>query len=238
MNIDEKYIKKITGFGIKAVKHCASTFDEIGDNDVIIALSQKRGVGRGDHEFFSPPGGIYIVMRERGLGIDPHTLTPIVGLAVHDTVRAALGLKTSLKWVNDVIYNGKKVCGILCRSPRRGEYLIGIGVNYATSEREFEREGLSEAGSLNAPIDKATLFCADLIKRIHVYSLKPFDAARYNSLCETVGKNITFTRDGVKVNGFAAGVESDGTLLVKIGMATVAVDAGEVSIIREDTKKQ
>ncbi len=233
MTINSEYIRKLTGFKVYAVKRCNATFDDIGENDAIIALSQNHGAGRGDHTFYSPPGGLYIVMRERGLSIDPHTLTPAVGLAVHDTVKSVLGVETRLKWVNDVMLGNKKICGILCRSPRRAEYLIGMGINYATDIAALMKAGLTEAGTLNAPEKLATEFCAQLIRNVHLAALSPFDYVRYNDLCDTVGKMISFTQNGITVQGFAEGIETDGTLIVRIGKATVAVDAGEVSIVRE-----
>ena len=47
-----------------------------------------------------------------------------------------------------------------------------------------------------------------------------------------VGKNVTFIHNGINVQGFAESVAPDGSLIVRIGNATVAVDAGEVSIVR------
>lgn len=234
MFIDEKFLRRATGLNVDVEKYCVSTFDEIGDYDAIVALSQKHGSGRGDHFFHSPKGGIYLVMRETGLNIDAHTLTPAVGLAVHDSVKTVLGRDVGLKWVNDVMYDGKKICGILIRSPRRGEYLIGVGVNYATSPAELEKAGLSDvATSLGAPEDKATAFTADLMRRIHLATLAPFDHVRYGKLCVTLGKTVCFNKNGVNIRGYAESIERDGTLLVRIGMATVAVDAGEVSLVRE-----
>ena len=233
MVIDKHYIKKATGLKILSVRSCKSTFNELGDNDVIIAQSQVFGEGRGDHKFFSPPGGLYIVMREVGLNINAHTLTPAVGLAAHDTIKAVSGIDTTLKWVNDVMFGGKKAAGILVKCPRRGEYLIGIGINYATDIRDLELAGVEGAATLNANECRATEFCTDLIKRIHAATLMPFDYKRYNALCDTVNKTVSFMRGDVKVQGHAEHVEKDGSLIVRIGMATVAVDAGEVSIIRE-----
>lgn len=239
MTLDAKYIRKVTGFRTLCVKSCGSTFDELGTYDAIIARSQKHGAGRGDHTFHSPLGGVYVVMRESSLAVDPHTLTPSVGLAVHDTIKSVLGIDTRLKWVNDVMtIDGKKVCGILCRSPRRGEYLIGMGINYATTKFALENAGLDNAATLNAPEDKVNLFCAELIKRTHLAALSTFDHARYNALCNTVGKDVSFVQNGIKVQGHAERVETDGTLIVRIGMATLAVDAGEVSIIREEQSKK
>ena len=236
MVIDQKYIKKTTGLKVLSVRSCKSTFNELGNNYVIIAQAQTYGEGRGDHKFFSPPGGLYIVMREIGLNINAHTLTPAVGLAAHDTIKAVCGIDTTLKWVNDVMYGGKKAAGILVKCPRRGEYLIGIGINYATDQRDLELAGIDGATTLNANECRATEFCTDLIKRIHAATLLPFDYKRYNALCDTINKTVSFMRGDIKVQGYAERIERDGSLIVKIGKASVAVDAGEVSIVREVTE--
>ncbi len=234
MLLNEKFIRLHTGMNIKIVQSCISTFDEIGKNDAIIALSQKNGVGRGDHVFYSPPGGLYIVMRLQGVYINPHTLTPAVGLAVHDTVQSLLGMQTSLKWVNDVMYKNKKAAGILCKSPRKAEYLVGVGINYATPTIELVRAKLNDVAiSLQAPESRATGFVTGLLTQIRRASIATFDHARYSKLCINIGKQVGFIYNGVKVQGFADRIEADGTLIVRIGNAEIAVDAGEVSIIRE-----
>lgn len=234
MKLDEKFIRLHTGLNIKIVEACDSTFDEIGKSDAIIALSQKNGEGRGDHTFFSPSGGLYIVMRVMGLYIDPHTLTPAVGLAVHDAIATILGIQTGVKWVNDIMYNGKKVVGILCKCPRKAEYLVGVGINYRTPPKEFEKAGIAEtACALDAPESRASAFVTGMINRIKRATLATFDSERYSALCVNVGKTVEFTYNGTRVRGFAESVSPDGSLIVRIGAATVAVDAGEVSIIRE-----
>lgn len=234
MILNEKFIRQHTGLNIKIADRCVSTFAEIGKYDAIIALNQQRGEGRGDHSFHSPTGGIYIVMRVMGMYIDAHTLTPSVGLAVHDAILSMLGIHTELKWVNDVMYNGKKAVGILVKCPRKAEYLIGVGINYSTSPSEFSAAGLAEvAVSLDAPESRASAFVTALINRIRRATLASFDNERYAALCVNVGKTVQFTYNGTRVQGFAESVAPDGSLIVRIGNATVAVDAGEVSLIRE-----
>ncbi|MCH5153822.1 MAG: biotin--[acetyl-CoA-carboxylase] ligase [Clostridiales bacterium] len=232
MFLDKKHICRHTGLNVNIVDSCASTFDEIGAYDAIIAMSQTNGRGRGDHTFFCPDGGLYIVMRVQGVYINAHTLTPAVALAVRDTIKAVLGLDTRIKWVNDIYYQGKKAVGILCKSVRKAEYLIGIGINYATPQKEFEKAGLGDiAISLEAPEKKATAFVTGLLNMIKRATIATFDSVRYGKLCINVGKDVEFLHDGMTVRGFAEKIDDDGSLIVRIGSATVAVDAGEVSIV-------
>ena len=233
MILNEKFIRRHTGLNVNIVKSCVSTFDEIGSYDAIIAQSQTNGVGRGDHTFFCPDGGLYIVMRLQGVYINPHTLTPAVALATRDTIKAVLGLDTRIKWVNDIYYKGKKAVGILCKCVRKAEYLVGLGINYATSPQEFEKAGLGDiAISLEEPESKATAFVTGLLNMIKRAGLATFDSARYGKLCMNIGNYVEFLHDGMTVRGFAEKIDDDGSLIVRIGSATVAVDAGEVSIVR------
>lgn len=237
MILSEKFIRQHTGLNVNIVQECDSTFDEIGDYDAIIALRQKNGEGRGDHTFFCPDGGLYIVMRVQGVYIDPHTLTPAVGLALHDTIEGVLGIDTQIKWVNDIYYFGKKVAGILCKTVRKAEYLVGIGINYSTDLKELEDAGLGDiATTLDAPPSRASAFVTGLLRMIKRATLATFDNHKYSRLCINIGNNVEFIHDGVKVQGFAESVGPDGSLIVRIGTATVAVDAGEVSILNNVTE--
>lgn len=234
MILNEKFIKLHTGRNVKIVDTCVSTFDEIGKFDAIIAKSQTNGIGRGNHTFASPPGGLYIVMRLMGVYIDRHTLTPAVGLAVHDTIYTMLGLQTDVKWVNDILYKNKKAVGILCKCPRKAEYLVGIGINYSTPQAELDKAGLGDiAISLDAPESRASAFVTGLINQVRRATIATFDNERYSKLCVNVGNTVEFYYNGTRVRGFAEKVDADGSLIVRIGNATVAVDAGEVSIIRK-----
>lgn len=232
MILNEKFINLHTGLNVKVVQSCRSTFDEIGKYDAIIAQKQTEGVGRGDKSYFCPDGGLYIVMRVQGVFVNPHTLTPAVGLAVHDTIQAILGLETQIKWVNDIMYNYQKVAGILCKCVRKAEYLVGVGINYATDQAVLEKAGLSDATSLQAPESRATAFVTGLLRQIRRAAIATFDNERYSRLCMNVCKTVGFTYNGVYVEGYAESVSPDGSLIVRIGNATVAVDAGEVSIMR------
>lgn len=237
MKLDEKYLCRHSGLKVKVAQSVTTTFDAIGNNDCIVALKQTRGIGRGDHTFHSPHGGVYLGMRLRGLSINAHTLTPAIGLAVHEVILRMFNIETSLKWINDVYLGDKKICGILVKSPIKAEYIVGIGINYATPQSEFIRVGLQNtAGSLNAPQELATQFVAELIAAIRRAALSVFDCAAYSAHCSTIGKNIRFIRDGVTVEGYAERVEQDGTLIVRIGSATVAVDSGEISHLDQHEK--
>src|ERR1700709_2730143 len=84
---------------------------------VVHADEQITGRGRLSHTWFSPPGNLYvsIVLRTGQPAARAAELSFLAALAVADTVEALLprGIRTMLKWPNDVLVNGAKIAGIL-----------------------------------------------------------------------------------------------------------------------------
>ena len=118
--------------------------------DVFTADFQTAGRGRLDHKWLSPPGTnlmMSIVLPVAGLPPEQvATLPLVVGLAIVRAIsRIAPGATPALKWPNDVLIKGRKVCGILCE--RNGDNVIaGIGVN--VKQQEFPPELAERAASL------------------------------------------------------------------------------------------
>ena len=100
---------------------------------VVIAGEQTGGRGRLKRAWFTPPGNIAlsIVLYPELNGL-PY-LIMIASLAVARAIEALTGLKTQIKWPNDVLISGKKVCGILVESgANKGKVafaIVGIGIN-------------------------------------------------------------------------------------------------------------
>jgi len=101
----------------------------------VLAARQSAGRGRQGRSFLSPAGGIYlsVVLRPR---VPPELLplvTPLAAVAVCRAVRRQTGADCRIKWVNDVLLGGKKVCGILTEG-EGGAAVCGIGVNLCPPE--------------------------------------------------------------------------------------------------------
>ena len=85
------------------------------DGTAVIAASQTAGRGRSGRGFLSPEGGLYLSVLLRP-DVEPErlpTLTPVAAVAVCRAVGAVCGLSCGIKWPNDVLLGGKKICGIL-----------------------------------------------------------------------------------------------------------------------------
>ena len=101
---------------------------------VVIARRQTGGRGRLGRRFESPEGGLYLSILTSRLapGEQVYALTPAAALAVRRAVLRTFGLACAVKYPNDLILEGRKVCGILCESltlPDRFAVVIGVGVN-------------------------------------------------------------------------------------------------------------
>lgn len=105
----------------------------------VAAERQTAGRGRLDRRFFSPPGGLYFstVLRTRLTPAQYGAITPFAAVAVSRALSRVCGVTPEIKWVNDLLLGGKKICGILAESgtDRKGEpfVILGIGINTGTA---------------------------------------------------------------------------------------------------------
>lgn len=129
---------------------------------LFLAEHQTAGRGRQGRSFYSPSSvGLYlsvIVVPPGGIQ-DPALITATAALAVCQALRQVYGIEASIKWVNDIIHQGKKICGILTEGvadQTQGNIpaaIIGIGVNVAQSMKGFPQELEGIAGTVLPPGD-------------------------------------------------------------------------------------
>lgn len=105
------------------------------NGDACVALSQDGGRGRLGRSFFSPEGGIYASVYVEP-DIPPERMPVVSAIAAVQVCRALErhGITVGIKWINDIILNGKKLGGILCEGIVDKEYhikgvVIGVGLN-------------------------------------------------------------------------------------------------------------
>jgi BirA family transcriptional regulator, biotin operon repressor / biotin---[acetyl-CoA-carboxylase] ligase len=138
----------------------------------IAAESQTLGRGRGGNRWFSPPSaGLWFsaVLRPDFDGERIPWMTQAAGLAASRGIERSTGIRTLLKWPNDLHFEGKKVAGILTESVSCGPEVaavVGIGIDVNVPARGFPPELAPVATSLRAaagaPLDRAALLDAIL----------------------------------------------------------------------------
>lgn len=131
--------------------------DGAAEGTVVIAQRQTGGKGRLGRSFFSPSGtGLYLSMLLRpkmqvGQAV---RITTCAALAVCEAVEKATGKSCDIKWVNDVYFDGRKICGILTEASLSMENggidyaVLGIGVNVYEPQGGFPNELKGVAGAV------------------------------------------------------------------------------------------
>ena len=216
---------------------------------VVVADCQTAGRGRMGRSFQSPRGkGVYLTALLR-LELPPERLmiaTALAGVAVCGAVEDVCGLSPGLKWPNDPVLNGRKLCGILTELSLEAEtgrlqYLVvGIGVNALQEAEDFSPEvaaiATSLAAELGRPVSRPALAAAliarlDRLRTALVSGDTEAYLAEYRRRCVNLGKRVRLLYPAGEDSGEAMDVDRDFGLVVRRDDGTVTtVRSGEVSV--------
>ena len=215
---------------------------------VAVADCQTGGMGRLGRSFQSPGGvGIYLSMLLRPECPQEQLmhLTCAVGAAMCDAVEASAGFRPGIKWTNDLVLNGKKLCGILTEIGLEGEshaldYLVpGIGINVAQTPEDFGPELAATATSLSCelgrPVRRADIAVAVIRALDRMYAgfpqNKPEYLERYRADCLTPGNQVQLITPNSRREAYAVEIDDQFRLVVEFPDGTrQALSAGEVSV--------
>ena len=196
-------------------------------NAIIIAEVQTKGRGRFNREWHSGKGGLYmsILLKPKNVG-NAKYLTFAAAVSVAKSIKKIANLNTSIKWPNDVHYNGKKLCGILTEGifGRENYVVVGIGLNI--NQNKFDKEIKNIATSLKL-IKKKTISIDKLAKSIinEFFALynNYYTKNKSNGIlkiwkkhCDTINKHLTIITTARKFYGEAIGIDKDCNLLLKL----------------------
>lgn len=214
---------------------------------VLLADRQTGGRGRMGRSFHSPGGkGIYlsVILRPHCQAAQLLHLTCAMAVAACNAIESAENLRPGIKWTNDLVFEKKKLGGILTelslRTDGSVEYAVaGVGINCSQTSLDFPEEIRSIATSLSAAVGHSVdreKIAANLILQLQqtmdtVLTQKNAIMDRYRRDCITIGKEISVCTPTFVRHGTAIGVDDDGALLVAFPEGhTEAVNSGEVSI--------
>ncbi|MDE6881145.1 MAG: biotin--[acetyl-CoA-carboxylase] ligase [Oscillospiraceae bacterium] len=212
-----------------------------------VANHQTAGRGRRSRGFLSPAGrGVYLSTLLRPQ-LPPKALlgaTGMAAVAVCNAVERTAGVRPGIKWTNDLVLAGKKLCGILTELTVEGEtgmaesLIIGAGVNVSHSREDFG-PGLAEIAtslSLEGHQTSRTALAAAMIEEFS----KLADSLGgcldrwvdlYRRDCVTLGKPVRLLWDSRQTEALALDVDSQFGLLVRFPDGTEqVVRTGEVSV--------
>lgn len=215
--------------------------EAIADKTMIIALNQTAGRGRSGKSFYSAKGGglyMSLVLNAESVKDDKVRLMTIcAAVAVCDALKKVCGIDVGIKWVNDIFYRGRKVCGILCEAVNDTEslkvthYIAGIGINIGNTD--FPQEIKNVAGGILCPQGAQNLLAAEIAEEFFniLENTKPHDViARYRSLLMMLGKEVKFMLNGKEYIGTAKDISENGGLQVECGNEILTLSSGEISL--------
>lgn len=214
---------------------------------VLLADSQTAGRGRLGRSFSSPAqSGIYlsVILRPGCPPAELMHLTCAAAVAMCDAVENALGFRPGIKWINDLVWDRKKLGGILTelsidiKTGLVDHAVIGIGINCNQCPEDFPPElqsiACSAAMAAGCPIDRSQLAAAmifELERMDRTLPQREFIMNRYRQDCITVGQEVVVIRGDQNQQGRAMWVNSDGSLQVAFADGrNDAVSSGEVSV--------
>lgn len=220
---------------------------EAAEGTVAIAECQTHGRGRLGREWVSPEGGLWfsVILRPDVRSNEVSRLVFVAGVAVADALREACGLRVETKWPNDVLVNGRKVCGILSEAKIEDEkvtfVVVGIGINVGFRVREsLPRKLWDVAMSLDDEVGRRIRL--DAIFRVVLEKFESF----YQVLLEGgftpvleawkryagfLGKRTEVIDGSQRYHGVAVDVEQDGSVSLRLHDGSVKrFVVGDVSL--------
>ncbi len=218
---------------------------------VIVAKKQTKGKGRLGRSWSSDAlGSLYMsVLLKPQLKNMPSTetisqLTLVAGLAAANSIHNLAALEALIKWPNDIVFNGKKLCGILVEAVYSGSNLqcivVGIGLN--VNNESFDEDISNKATSVFLECSKKipkTHFIKEISRLLNNYFYAYFNGSdfshfrdEYILLCATLNKAVLVTDySESSFECFAFDVSNNGSLLVKdLSGKVKEVAFGEVSV--------
>lgn len=220
------YAKKLVDAGAK-------------EGTVVVSDVQTRGRGRKDRYWSSPKGGLWFsiilypkISPEKGMQI---TMSSSVVIA--ESIKEITGLNPIIKWPNDLLINGKKVCGVLTEIESKDDEInyaiVGIGINV---NNELEPELNSIATTLKEE-SKIELSTTDLLKLIlenfdRILSKTPESIRKsWLSYSKIIGKKVQVKEDENMLIGIVSNVDNKGCLILDTVEGPVKILSGDISYL-------
>ena len=213
---------------------------------LVVADKQESGKGRRGRSWVSPSGtGIFMTLMIKP-DINPNNasmLTLVAALAVAKAITSVTGEEAMIKWPNDIVINGKKVCGILTEMNAQFDYInhivVGIGIN--VHNESFPEEISQMASSLMIEAGGKRFHRAQIIAETMSYFEQYYDTflktqdlsalvREYDELLVNRNKSVRVLDPKEPFDGKAMGITPKGELIVDTWESRKLVSSGEVSV--------
>ena len=197
---------------------------------VVLTEGQTKGRGRLGREWFSLPQKCIlcsIILKSNILSERLNLLTIGASVAISKAIRDATFLPAYIKWPNDVVVKGKKVCGILAekRKTKTDFIVVGFGINVNLDEEDFPRDLCGKATSLKMEyakkVSRVELIQKVLfeIEKMYLYLRKGEGSPlfeEWKEMSSIMGKQVRVILPNEVAEGQALGIDPDGALILRL----------------------
>jgi BirA family biotin operon repressor/biotin-[acetyl-CoA-carboxylase] ligase len=190
---------------------------------LVTAEIQTGGRGRLDRSWMSPSGGVYmtVITRPSAAVVLAPRINLVASVAVSLALERLLGVRARVKWPNDVLVDGKKLCGILAEMEAEVDAVrfvnVGIGLNANSHVSGLHAGAVSLLELLGHPVDRKSIALAvveGILGRLSVLD-KPQVLDEWRDRAYTLGREVIISgRDDV-VQGVAVDIDYFGALIVR-----------------------
>lgn len=221
--------KILTYESLDSTNDTAYQLAERGEKEgtIVIAESQKKGKGRLGRHWASPKGGIYLscILKPDIEPKEVAKITLVSAVAVCASIREIVNVSAMVKWPNDIIIRGKKVCGILTEMKAEQDkvdfVIVGIGVNVDTHINLLPKGSTSLIKESDGKVSKVALtkmILENLEHYLGLFKEDGFNRIRdeWRNFSATLGKHVKVQCHNEKIEGQALDVDDDGALVVRL----------------------
>ncbi len=237
------YYEELDSTNVKAIELAG---DGAEHGTIVAADRQTKGRGRRGRSWESPAGEnicMSIVLRPQCQPNQAPMLTLVMAYSVAEIIKRQGFPNVQIKWPNDIIISGKKVCGILTEMQLDGSemtsVIVGVGINVNT--KQFSEELEDKATSLflesGRVFERKSIIeqIAAYFEQVYQEFVKKYDLSffqtSYNSMLVNVGSEVRVLEPGNEYTAFACGIDEKGELIVRTHSGEEKkIYAGEVSV--------
>lgn len=215
---------------------------ELSDHSLIFAAKQTSGRGRQGKEWIAPEGNLSMSLVYKNQSGDVSLYPLFCALAVCRTLFRLTGKNPQIKWPNDILFEKKKICGILCESiifSSQIHIICGIGINVNTDENGFQKAELPYAASLKMLFGRefSLTEIAKVISQEMDSVLKEFNLHGFSNLKQDYehqlfnkGRHVQVIYQQKTISATCLGIADNGNLLCDCDGEIISVNSGEASV--------
>jgi BirA family transcriptional regulator, biotin operon repressor / biotin---[acetyl-CoA-carboxylase] ligase len=250
--LEKSFTSSLIGKQVYHFKSVASTMtigrklakEGATEGTIVIADTQTSGRGRLNRIWLSPENNLYMSIILRPSLSDLPKLIMLASVGVVEAIKQVSGLDASIKWPNDVLINGKKICGILIENEivhnAVNFSVIGIGLNI-----DLDSKGCTEIASIAtslrqesnrafSKIEVITALLAEIEKQYLSSKSSMSVYLRWRDYMNIIGKSIRIKSGQDIVQGIVEDVNDSGSLILRLGDGGLQeIFSGDVTVVKE-----